>query len=96
MNLLPYIARPISLGVRLFINLMAGYSLLKVIVAFVWNTLLLESTTSFLLIIPMVILVILFGLELGVALIQTYVFMIFYLNYMVQFDPLIFFTLLVS
>ena len=71
-----YIARPISLGVRLFINLMAGHSLLKVIVAFAWGMLLLESTTSFLLIIPMVILVILFGLELSVALIQTYVFVI--------------------
>jgi ATP synthase subunit 6 len=30
-----YIAKPISLGVRLFINLMAGHSLLKVIIGFV-------------------------------------------------------------
>lgn len=29
-----YIAKPISLGVRLFINLMAGHSLLKVIIGF--------------------------------------------------------------
>jgi len=29
-----YIAKPISLGIRLFINLMAGHSLLKVIVGF--------------------------------------------------------------
>ena len=29
-----YIAKPISLGVRIFINLMAGHSLLKVIVSF--------------------------------------------------------------
>nr|UDP55417.1 ATP synthase F0 subunit 6 [Schizostauron trachyderma] len=71
-----YIARPISLGMRLFINLMAGHSLLKVIVGFAWSMLLLENFTSFGLIIPMVILVILFGLELGVALIQTYVFVI--------------------
>ena len=71
-----YIARPISLGMRLFINLMAGHSLLKVIVGFAWSMLLLENFTSFGLIIPMIILVILFGLELGVALIQTYVFVI--------------------
>ena len=71
-----YIARPISLGMRLFINLMAGHSLLKVIVGFAWSMLLLENFSSFGLIIPMVILVILFGLELGVALIQTYVFVI--------------------
>lgn len=71
-----YIAKPISLGVRLFINLMAGHSLLKVIIGFSWNMLLLENGTSAGLILPMIILVILFGLELGVALIQTYVFII--------------------
>jgi len=71
-----YIAKPISLGVRLFINLMAGHSLLKVIIGFSWSMLLLENFTSLGLLIPMIILVILFGLELGVALIQTYVFVI--------------------
>ena len=71
-----YIARPISLGMRLFINLMAGHSLLKVIIGFAWSMLLLENLTSFGLILPMVIIVILFGLELAVALIQTYVFVI--------------------
>lgn len=71
-----YIAKPISLGVRLFINLMAGHSLLKVIVGFSWSMLLLENFISFGLFVPMLILVILFGLELGVALIQTYVFII--------------------
>ena len=71
-----YIAKPISLGVRLFINLMAGHSLLKVIVGFSWSMLLLENFTSIGLVLPMIILVLLFGLELGVALIQTYVFII--------------------
>ena len=71
-----YIAKPVSLGVRLFINLMAGHSLLKVIVGFSWNMLLLENITSIGLIIPMIVVVILFGLELGVALIQTYVFIV--------------------
>jgi ATP synthase subunit 6 len=71
-----YIAKPISLGVRLFINLMAGHTLLKVIIGFAWSMLLLENFTSFGLVIPMITLVVLFGLELGVALIQTYVFVI--------------------
>ena len=71
-----YIAKPISLGVRLFINLMAGHTLLKVIIGFSWSMLLLENFTSLGLIVPMVTLVVLFGLELGVALIQTYVFVI--------------------
>ena len=38
-----YIFKPISLGVRLFANLMAGHTLLKVIVRFSWSMLLLED-----------------------------------------------------
>jgi F0F1-type ATP synthase membrane subunit a len=53
---------------------MAGHTLLKVILGFSWSMLLLENFTSLGLIIPSITLVILFGLELGVALIQTYVF----------------------
>ena len=71
-----YIAKPVSLGVRLFINLMAGHTLLKVIAGFSWSMLSLENYISFGSIIPMLTLVVLFGLELGVALIQTYVFVI--------------------
>jgi len=73
-ELISFIAKPISLGVRLFINLMAGHSLLKVIVGFSWNILLLENFQSIIFIIPLFILVLLMGLELGVALIQAYVF----------------------
>jgi F-type H+-transporting ATPase subunit a len=76
LEFISYIVKPVSLGVRLFINLMAGHSLLKVIVGFAWSMLLIENLTSFGLIIPMIILVVLFGLELGVALIQTYVFIV--------------------
>lgn len=71
-----YVAKPISLGIRLFINLMAGHSLLKVIIGFSWGMLLLENVSSIGLILPMIVLIFLFGLELGVALIQTYVFII--------------------
>ena len=73
-ELISYIAKPISLGVRLFINLMAGHSLLKVIVGFAWNILLAETFKSVVFIVPLLILVLLMGLELGVALIQAYVF----------------------
>jgi F-type H+-transporting ATPase subunit a len=69
-----YISKPISLGVRLFINLMAGHSLLKVIVGFSWSMVLLENVQTLGFIIPLFILILLMGLELGVALIQTYVF----------------------
>ena len=78
-----YIFKPISLGVRLFANLMAGHTLLKVIVGFAWSMLLLENFLSFFHLVPLLILVILMGLELGVAIIQAYVFTILtciYLN----------------
>ena len=78
-----YMAKPISLGVRLFINLMAGHTLLKVIVGFSWSMLILEDIITFIHFIPLMILVILMGLELAVAIIQAYVFTILtciYLN----------------
>ena len=73
-ELVSYIAKPISLGVRLFINLMAGHSLLKVIAWFSWNMLLTENIKALAFIFPILILVLLMGLELGVAFIQAYVF----------------------
>ena len=78
-----YIFKPISLGVRLFANLMAGHTLLKVIVGFSWSMLLLDDLLSVLHVFPLIILVILMGLELAVAFIQAYVFTILtciYLN----------------
>jgi F-type H+-transporting ATPase subunit a len=69
-----HLAKPISLGVRLFINLMAGHTLLKVIVGFAWSMLMLEGFQFLGFLIPLLILTLLMGLELGVALIQTYVF----------------------
>lgn len=82
-ELLSYVFKPISLGVRLFANLMAGHTLLKVIVGFSWSMLLLENLLVVFHIVPLLILVLLMGLELGVALIQAYVFTILaciYLN----------------
>lgn len=69
-----YIFKPISLGIRLFANLMAGHTLLKVIVGFSWSMVLAENFLILAHIIPLIILIIFMGLELGVALIQAYVF----------------------
>nr|YP_009485508.1 ATPase subunit 6 [Melosira undulata]AVR57572.1 ATPase subunit 6 [Melosira undulata] len=82
-DFISYFFKPISLGVRLFANLMAGHTLLKVIVGFAWSLLFLENLISFLHLIPLFLIILLFGLELGVALIQAYVFIILtciYLN----------------
>ena len=91
-ELISYIFKPISLGVRLFANLMAGHTLLKVIVGFAWSMLLLENLISVIHVIPLLILVILMGLELGVAIIQAYVFtvlMCIYLNESIKYISLI-------
>lgn len=82
-ELVSYLFKPISLSVRLFANLMAGHTLLKVIAGFGWG---LMGCTGLLFIahyLPLVVLFPLFGLELAVALIQAYVFSILsciYLN----------------
>ena len=58
-----YIFKPISLGVRLFANLMAGHTLLKVIVGFSWSMLLLENYLSVVHIVPLLVLILLVGLD---------------------------------
>jgi ATP synthase subunit 6 len=75
-ELVSYIFRVISLPVRLFANLMAGHTLLKVIAGFAWSMLTLGGIMLILHFIPLFLLVLLFGLEIGVALIQAYVFTI--------------------
>jgi F-type H+-transporting ATPase subunit a len=75
-----YFFRKISLSVRLFANMMAGHTLLKVIIGFIYSYLLtfeifviFISLSSLLLINPL--LIALTSLELGVAFIQGYVFL---------------------
>lgn len=82
-ELISYIFKPISLSIRLFANMMAGHTLLKVIAGFACS---LATAGGFMVIIhfiPLFILVPLFCLELGVVLIQSFVFSVLisiYLN----------------
>jgi F0F1-type ATP synthase membrane subunit a len=62
------------LSIRLFANMMAGHTLLKVIVGFSYILLGGTGVLFLLQFIPLLILIPLFGLELGVALIQSFVF----------------------
>lgn len=75
-ELVSYIFRVISLPVRLFANMMAGHTLLKVIAGFAWTMVNLSGVMFLVHFIPMLLLVLLVGLELGVAVIQSYVFSI--------------------
>lgn len=75
-ELVSYMFRVVSLPVRLFANMMAGHTLLKVIAGFSWVMVSISGFMFILHFIPLGILVLLIGLELGVATIQAYVFTI--------------------
>lgn len=82
-ELISYVFRPISLSIRLFANMMAGHTLLKVIAGFGLTLMTMNSFYFILHYVPLLMLVPLFLLEVGVALIQAFVFSILismYLN----------------
>jgi ATP synthase subunit 6 len=74
-EIISYIFKPISLSIRLFANIMAGHTLLKVICGFIYKSFKIE-TYLILNIFPFLIISVLFVLECFVAFIQSYVFFI--------------------
>ena len=73
-EIVSYIFKPLSLSVRLFANMMAGHILLKVIGGFGWTMMTSGGIFFIAHFIPLILIVVLFGLELAVGIIQTYVF----------------------
>lgn len=71
-----YVFRLVSLSVRLFANMMAGHTLLKVIAGFSWSLILLGDNYVIVHYIPFFVLFILTFLEIAVGFIQTYIFVI--------------------
>jgi ATP synthase subunit 6 len=67
-----YMARAISLGMRLFANMFAGHSLVKILMSFAW--LFLTSAIPLLSVPVFILLLIIFLMELGIAYLQSYVF----------------------
>lgn len=83
LELVSYCFRAVSLGVRLFANMMAGHTLVKIISSFAWTMLSFGGILGAASAIPVVIVFALTGLEIGVACLQAYVFTILiciYLN----------------
>ncbi len=75
-EVISYLSRPISLSVRLFANMMAGHTLMKVIAGFVFSL-------GVFGVVPVAGLVAITGLELLIAVLQAYIFSILtclYLN----------------
>jgi ATP synthase subunit 6 len=73
-EIVSYSFRVISLSVRLFANIMAGHTLLKVIAGFSWAMFQSTGLTIIGSLLPFIAIIILLGLEFAVAVIQAYVF----------------------
>ena len=68
-ELLSYLARPVTLALRLFANMMAGHTMLAVFGGFV-------VALGIAGVAPFVVIILLMGLEVVVAILQAYVFAI--------------------
>ena len=68
-----YIFRVFSLSIRLFANMMAGHTLLKILAGFAWTMLSAGGIFYVLHLFPLVVVFALTGLELGIAALQAYV-----------------------
>jgi F-type H+-transporting ATPase subunit a len=71
-----YIARVLSLSIRLFANMMSGHALLKILIGFSWALLTSGSLMILISIFPWAIVTAVMFLELLIAFLQAYVFTI--------------------
>lgn len=75
-EVISYFARVARLAIRLFANMMAGHSLLKILIGFVYAIMFFDTIGLVLGWIPFVLVFVITFLEAGVALVQAYVFTI--------------------
>ena len=80
-ELLSYSARAFSLGIRLFANMCAGHTLLKILSTFLYQMFSGGIIIAVVTLIPFAIFIALIGLELAVSFIQSYVFCILTCSY---------------
>jgi F-type H+-transporting ATPase subunit a len=80
-ELISYLARAVSLGVRLFANMVAGHTLLKILSTFLAQLFTASILVAVVTLIPFAVFVALIGLEIAVSLIQAYVFCVLTCSY---------------
>ena len=73
-EIISYLIKVFTLSIRLFANMTSGHALLKIIAGFSWTMLSAGGLLAFFHIIPLALLLVLVGLELGIAILQAYVF----------------------
>jgi F-type H+-transporting ATPase subunit a len=81
-ELVSYLARAVSLGVRLFANLTAGHTLLKILSTYLFKLFSGSLFIAILTLIPFAIFLALVGLEIAVSLIQAFVFTLLVCSYL--------------
>jgi ATP synthase subunit 6 len=81
-EVISYLTRPLSLGVRLFANMFAGHTLLNIISLFTWNILIYGGIFGVLALIPVALIVALISLEFVICFLQAYVFTVLVASYL--------------
>lgn len=80
-ELISYLARAVSLGTRLWANMVAGHTLLKILSTFLGQLFSAGLVTAVFTLIPFAVFVALIGLEIAVSFIQAYVFTVLTSSY---------------
>jgi F-type H+-transporting ATPase subunit a len=73
-ELVSYVARAASLGVRLFSNIMAGHALVKILSTFLFQLMSSGVIIAIVMLVPFALFVAILGLEIAVSVIQAYIF----------------------
>jgi F-type H+-transporting ATPase subunit a len=81
-ELVSYLARSVSLGVRLFANIVAGHTLLKILSTYLYKLFSGSLIIAVLTLIPFIIFLALIGLEIAVSFIQAFVFSLLVCSYL--------------
>ena len=81
-ELISYLASAVSLGVRLFANIVAGHTLLKILSTYLYKLFTGNIIVAIITLIPFAIFLALVGLEIAVSLIQAFVFTLLTCSYL--------------
>jgi F-type H+-transporting ATPase subunit a len=76
-----YLARNVSLGLRLAANILSGHMLLNILAGFTYNTLTSGLLFFFIGLIPLALIIAFSCLEVGIAFIQAQVFVVLTCSY---------------
>lgn len=80
-EIISYVARAFSLGVRLFANIVAGHALLNILAGMLYKIMTFGVIAGIASLLPLAIFIALVGLEFAVSVIQAYVFTILTMTY---------------